>query len=119
MLVWEPVLRTPLPGAVAMRYQLDRLQSVIGLDRVRFGIIPLDVPLVTTPQNSVQVYVEDDGPHVVVETYVGEQWYDNNDPDGTVKTAAYQRAIDLQWEDAVEGEAARELILRAGGRRLS
>lgn len=106
-LLWEPVLRTPLPGYAAMRAQLDRLQTVIGLDRIRFGIIPLGVPLVTTPQNSVQVYVKDDGPHAVVETYVGDPW---SEP---AESAAYQRAIDLQWEDAAEGEGAHELILRA------
>lgn len=106
-LLWEPVLRTPLPGNTAMRSQLDRLQSVIGLDRIRFGIIPLGVPLITTPQNSVQVYVKDDGPHAVVETYVGDPWSD------AAESAAYQSAIDLQWEDAVEGNAARELILGA------
>lgn len=105
-LITEPVLRFLLPEPAVMRAQLDRLQTMIGLDRIRFGIIPMGVQLATTPQNSVQVYVEDE-PRAVVETYFGEHWCD------AAETAAYQRVIDLQWKDAVEGERARELIIRA------
>ena len=52
-LLAEPVLRWLLPSPAVMRAQLDRLQGVIGLDRIRLGIVPMGVELATTPQNSV------------------------------------------------------------------
>lgn len=105
-LLAEPVLRWLLPAPTVMRAQLDRLQGVIGLDRIRLGIIPMGVELATTPQNSVQVYVADE-PVAVAETYIGETWHRGDE------AAAYMRAIDRQWEDAVEGDDARRLIARA------
>jgi uncharacterized protein Usg len=106
-LIAEPVLRWLLPEAPVMREQLDRLQTVIGLDRVRFGIIPMGVQLATTPQNTVEIYYTDNDVIAVTETYIGENWHLAAD------AAKYARALDLQWEDAVEGDAARELIVRA------
>jgi hypothetical protein len=70
-LLAEPVLRWLLPPADVMRGQLDRLQTVVGLPNVRFGIIPLGVPLPITPQNSFQTY--DDV--AIVETFIGETTY--------------------------------------------
>lgn len=105
-LLAEPVLRWLLPAPAVMRAQLDRLQGVIGLDRIRLGIVPMGVELATTPQNSVQVYVADE-PVAVAETYIGETWHRGDE------AAAYMRAIDRQWEDAVEGDDARRLIARA------
>jgi transcriptional regulator with XRE-family HTH domain len=105
-LLAEPVLRWLLPAPAVMRAQLDRLQGVIGLDRIRLGIIPMGVELATTPQNSVQVYVADE-PVAVAETYIGETWHRGDE------AAAYMRAIDRQWADAVEGDDARRLIARA------
>jgi transcriptional regulator with XRE-family HTH domain len=105
-LLAEPVLRWLLPAPAVMRAQLDRLQGVIGLDRIRLGIIPMGAELATTPQNSVQVYVADE-PVAVAETYIGETWHRGDE------AAAYMRAIDRQWADAVEGDDARRLIARA------
>ncbi|MEV0810896.1 Scr1 family TA system antitoxin-like transcriptional regulator [Micromonospora sp. NPDC050200] len=39
-----------------MRGQLDRLQTVVGVPNIRFGILPLGVQLAITPQNSFQMY---------------------------------------------------------------
>jgi transcriptional regulator with XRE-family HTH domain len=111
-LIAEPVLRWLLPEAPVMREQLDRLQTVIGLERVRFGIIPMGVQLATTPQNTVEIYYTDMEIVAVTETYIGETWHRDED------AGKYARAIDLQWEDAVEGNAARELIVRARDRLL-
>jgi transcriptional regulator with XRE-family HTH domain len=105
-LLAEPVLRWLLPGPAVMRAQLDRLQSVIGLERIRFGIVPMGVELATTPQNTVEVYVGSETV-AVAETYIGETWHRDDE------AAAYNRAIDRQWEDAVEGDAARQLIAAA------
>lgn len=102
----EPVLRWLICPPAVMRSQLDRLQTVIGLDRVRFGILPMGVELATTPQNSFQLYVADE-PVVALETFVGEDF-----ARGEV-AAHYERVLELLWEEAVTGEAAREMIVAA------
>jgi hypothetical protein len=102
-----PVLHWRLVPPVVMRAQLDRLQTVIGLDHVRFGILPMDVELATTPQNSFQIYMRPE-PVVVVETFVGEDAYLD-----TRRLEGYTRAMDLLWEEAVTGEDARRLIINA------
>jgi len=43
----------------------------------------------------------------VAETFIGETWHRGGEAE------AYGRALDRQWENAVEGERARELIVRA------
>lgn len=105
-LLAEPVLRWLLVPAPVMRSQLDRLQTVIGLECVRFGIVPMGAELVITPQNSVQIYAGDETV-AVAETFIGETWHRGDE------AAAYERAIARLWEDAVEGDRARDLILRA------
>ncbi|PWU54038.1 hypothetical protein DLE60_05805 [Micromonospora globispora] len=79
------------------------LQTVVGVPNIRFGILPLGVPLATTPQNSFQMY--DDV--AIVETFVGETTYRDDE------AATYTRAIERLWNDAVTGEGARRLIVRA------
>jgi transcriptional regulator with XRE-family HTH domain len=105
-LIAEPVLRWLLPSPAVMRAQLDRLQGVIGLERIRLGIVPMGVELATTPQNTVEIYVGDETV-AVAETYIGETWHRGDE------AKAYMRAIDRQWEDAVEGDDARRLIALA------
>ncbi|MFG2245528.1 helix-turn-helix domain-containing protein [Spirillospora sp. NPDC048823] len=105
-LLAEPVLRWLICPPAVMRSQLDRLQTVIGLDRVRFGILPMGVELATTPQNSFQIYVTDQAV-VALETFVGEDF-----ARGEV-AAHYERVLDLLWEEAVTGNEARELIVAA------
>lgn len=105
-LLAEPVLRWLLTVPAVMHTQLDRLQTVIGLERIRFGIVPMGVQLGTTPQNSVQVYVGDETV-AVTETFAGEVFHRDE------TAAAYERALDRLWTDAVEGDRARELIVRA------
>lgn len=106
-LIAEPVLRWLLPSPAVMRAQLDRLQSVIGLERVRFGIVPMDVQLETAPQNTVELYYNPEGIVAVAETFIGETWHRD------AEAEKYARALDRQWKDAIEGDAARDLILRA------
>ncbi len=102
-LLLEPVLRLLICPPQVMRVQLDRLQTVIGLPNVRFGIIPLGVELGTTPQNSFQLY----GDTAVVETFVGEWTHRPED------SATYAHVLERLWADAVEGDAARRLIVAA------
>lgn len=102
----EPVLRWLICPREVMREQLDRLQTVIGLARVRFGIIPMGVELPTTPQNSFQLYVGEET-IAAVETFIGETFHRDEEAD------AYGRALDRLWDEAVTGDAARQLIISA------
>jgi transcriptional regulator with XRE-family HTH domain len=105
-IIGEPVLRFLLVPPGVMRGQLDRLQAVIGMDRVRFGIIPMGVELRWTPQHSFQIYIRDE-PVVEVESVVKGPWYRGEDAE------RFNRFFDWLWDEAVEGPAARELIVSA------
>lgn len=105
-LLAEPVLRWLICPPAVMRGQLDRLMTVIGLERVRFGILPMGTELATTPQNSFQIYAGKETV-AIVETFIGETIHDGDQAD------AYGRALDAMWQEAVEGDRARELILQA------
>jgi Domain of unknown function (DUF5753) len=105
-LLAEPVLRWLLCPPPVMRAQLDRLQTVIGLPSIRFGIVPMGVELRTTPQNNVQLYVGAET-IAVCENFADEPFYRGE------KAELFGRAVDLLWEEAVEGDAARTLIARA------
>lgn len=102
-LIAEPVLRWRMFPASVMRGQLDRLQTVIGMPNIRFGILPLDRPISMTPQNSFSTYDE----VAIVETFAGETIY--SEPD----SATYLRAMDVLWSDAATGDDARRLIVAA------
>lgn len=105
-LLAEPVLRWLICPPAVMRSQLDRLQTVIGLEHVRFGILPMGVELATTPQNSFQVYVGEET-LAVVDTFLGEDFYRDE------KAVAYGHVLDRLWDEAVTGDQARELIIAA------
>lgn len=105
-LLSESVLRWLICPPAVMREQLDRLQTVVGLARIRFGIVPMGVELATTPQNSFQLYVGDE-PVAAVETFIGETFHRGDEAEG------YGRALDRMWDEAVTGERARELIIAA------
>lgn len=102
-LLAEPVLRWGLCPPDVMVGQLDRLLTLSALANVRLGILPLDRPMTTIPQNGFVLF--DDV--AIVETFIGETVHDEDE------SAAYARALDRLWADAVEGDAARRLILRA------
>lgn len=106
-LIAEPVLRWLIVPADVMRAQLDRLQTMIGMDRVRFGIIPMGTPLVTVPQNTVELYTRDDDVIAVAETFIGETWHRGDE------ARRYASVLDTLWDDAAEGEHARQLIVAA------
>lgn len=105
-LLAEPVLRWLLVPPAVMRTQLDRLQSVIGLDHIRLGVLPLGRELAVTPQNSFQVHVGEET-IVSVETFVGESFYRGDD------ALRYADVLDHMWGEAVVGDEARELIFAA------
>jgi hypothetical protein len=100
----EPVLRWRMGPPGTMQAQLDRLQSVLGRENVRLGIIPFEADLTTVPQNSFDLF---DDRLAVVETFVGESTHTG------AEAATYARALDRLWADAVTGEDARRLIAAA------
>lgn len=104
LLLNEPVLRwTSIPSKIR-RSQLDRLNSVIGLDNVRLGIYPsLSAPVGRTPINGFELF-DDIG---YVETWIGDGPRLLAD-----QVSEYDEVLAHLWQYAVEGDAARELINR-------
>lgn len=105
-LIAEPVLRWLLVPPAVMRTQLDRLVSVIGLDQIRVGVIPLGAELPWTPLDTYQIYVGDETV-VLVESLVEESPHRGDEAD------RYGRLADHLWDEAVTGDQARRLILAA------
>lgn len=99
----EAALRFLYSSPEVMRGQLDRLQSVIGMPNVRFGIVPFGVPLGIVLQNPFVLY--DD--LALAETYVGEPAASQEE------SKQYANSLDLLWQSAVTGDAARRLIASA------
>lgn len=100
----EPVLRWLLCDPAVMRAQLDRLSGVIGMPRIRLGILPLGVRLRWIPTASVTVY---EGPDVADAEHLTGVVYRGQD------VADINQAIDRLWDDAVTGDDARRLIMDA------
>ena len=102
-LLAESVLHWLLCTREEMAAQLDRLQTVMSLPNVRFGIIPFGVQLQITPQNSFQLY--DD--IAIIETFIGETVHRGTE------AGAYAQAMDRLWTQAATGSQARHLIVQA------
>ena len=102
-LLGEAALRWVVCPPEVMSAQLDRLQTILGLPNVRFGVIPLGAQLPVMPWNSFALF--DDVAHV--ETIVGETIH------GPKESDVYARVIDRLWGEALTGEDARQLIVRA------
>ncbi|MFH9957299.1 helix-turn-helix domain-containing protein [Streptomyces roseolus] len=94
--------RTCPPHAHAA--QLDRLMSVIGLDTVELGIVPLAAELRAAPNHGFWIY---DRRLVIVETIGTEMWLAD-----AASIETYERAWDWLWESAVQRRQARALIGR-------
>ncbi|WP_433730925.1 Scr1 family TA system antitoxin-like transcriptional regulator [Actinoplanes sp. CA-051413] len=97
----ESSLRILLCAPDVMRAQIGSLYTLIGRPNVRFGIIPQGVRLTTTPQNAFGVYDED---LVVVETFAVDEKYRGKVPE------KYIQVMDLLWENAIEGDGARDIL---------
>jgi transcriptional regulator with XRE-family HTH domain len=102
--ITEAALRLVLCPRDAMQAQLDRLLGLtFGRANVWFGIIPFGVELLTVPQNRFLMLDET----VLVEDFADEVTYRGE------RAATYAKAMDLLKAEAVEGESARALILKA------
>lgn len=104
-LVWEGALYTRTCPAEVQAAQLDRLISVIGLDTIELGIVPLAAELRRAPGHGFWIY---DRRMVIVETIGTEMWLDDEE-----SIALYERAWGWLAESAVYGPAAQRLISRA------
>jgi transcriptional regulator with XRE-family HTH domain len=99
----ESVLRWLIVPPPVMHAQLDRLLTAMGMSNIRLGLLPFGVRLATAPQNKFELY--DD--QAIVETFVGETVHSGKESE------TYARAMDRLWDEAVTGDEARQLILRA------
>lgn len=105
ILVTEAGLENPICPPEVMAPQLVRMQGLIGIAHVRFGIVPLGVKLEVVPMHGF-VIVDD---LVLVEITHAEL---------TVAEPAdvklYRRVTELLFESAAEGEEARKILVRVG-----
>jgi transcriptional regulator with XRE-family HTH domain len=103
-LMTEAVIRFVLPDSnEVMRDQLDRLISLSRFPNVRLGIIPFGVHLPVTPQAGIQIY----GDTGAIEHFLKHEYFYGAD------LAKLERILAALWEEAVEGDAARQLIIAA------
>lgn len=100
------------PGRLeVMPAQLDLLVTRSALPNVRLGIIPFLRPLSWMPGPSgFTIYDADDA---YTEGWTEDRRFAGSD------VATLHRGMDRMWRDAVEGEQARELIIRAQDRLLA
>ncbi|MFE7077405.1 helix-turn-helix domain-containing protein [Streptomyces sp. NPDC057620] len=104
-LIWEAALYVQTCPPDVLAGQLDRLSSVIGLDTVELGVIPLAAPLRRAPSHGFWIY---DQRLVIVETISTEMWLDDAD-----SIALYERAWEWLRESALHEAQARRMIGRA------
>lgn len=108
ILIAEAVLTDQLVDAPVLAGQLQRLLDIMDLPNVRFGIVPQHgVRRRTALQVGFAMY--DD--MAIVETYVTPTSYQGE------AAERLARVIDRLWNEAVEGDEAREMI-RAARRAL-
>lgn len=105
IVMWEAALHAAVAPREVLAAQMDRLMSVIGLDTVRLGIVPLGAQLRIPPANSFWLY---DDRLAIVEDWHAELWLDDADT-----VAVYRRVWDTLAAAAVYGTHARRLIARA------
>lgn len=104
-LIGEAALRTIRGSHAVMATQLDRLISASSLATVTIGILPLGV-LLRGPFIPVGFTLYDQD-HANIDDAVGGYQY------GGISAGSLRERLDAAWEDAVEGRAARKLILGA------
>ncbi|MEW2631650.1 helix-turn-helix transcriptional regulator [Streptomyces sp. NPDC048389] len=103
-LIWESALHARTGPRSVQAAQLDRLLSLVGLDTVELGIVPLGAELRRAPSHGFWIY---DRRLVIVETISTEMWLDDDD-----SICLYERAWDWLAESAVYGHQAQRLISR-------
>lgn len=102
-IVSEAALRFLRVSPQAMAAQLDRLVTVPGIPTIRFGVLPFGARIRSPLYDSFVTY--DD--IAVVETRVERRTYSGEDG------RTFVQDMERLWGDAVEGDEARALIVRA------
>jgi transcriptional regulator with XRE-family HTH domain len=105
VVMWETALYAAVAPSEVMAAQMDRLTSVIGLDTVHLGIVPIGARLGIPPANGFWMY---DDRLVIVEDWHAEMWLDD-----AATVGLYSRVWDTLASAAVYGTPARRLIARA------
>ncbi|RDI53328.1 helix-turn-helix domain-containing protein [Nocardia mexicana] len=108
IIIAEQALRTTVGGDDVMTGQLDRLLAVIGLPRVRLGIVPAEAEIPMQTNNFVMY----DTRMVLVETITAELTITQ-----PREITQYGQVFSVLAELAVVGDAARALITTALQRR--
>lgn len=99
----ETVLTRNVATPAIMQAQLQRLLDSLYLPGVRIGILPVYGDYHDAVRNSFELY----GQVGMVETYF------TSDPQDDGQLAKYEEVMRDIWQDAVEGERARSLIVNA------
>ncbi|MER5472527.1 helix-turn-helix transcriptional regulator [Streptomyces sp. NPDC002685] len=106
-LIWEGALHVVRCAPEAMAAQLDRLGSLIGLDRVTLGVVPFGARTPFSPKHGFWII---DERLVIADTWNAELWLDAADD-----VAYYRKVWDLMRESADFDHEAHRLIVRARG----
>jgi transcriptional regulator with XRE-family HTH domain len=104
LLMTESALMHPVAAPDVMVGQVSRLLAIIGMPRIRFGILPTGVRLPYMLMHNF--WIVDDV--VQVETVTAEMTV--VDPD---EVEIYGKLVDMLWSAAAEGDDARQLLLSA------
>ena len=104
-LLWEGALRVLICEPSVLLGQLDRLSGLLGLEAVRLGIIPFEMPVRVAPGDGFWIY---DERLVISETWNTEMWLDDG-----ADVALFSRIWGALDESAVYGAPAHRLIARA------
>lgn len=106
-LIGESALRYSVCPPSVMAAQIDRLHGLIGIEHIRFGIIPLDVRLEAVPMH---------GYHVLDSQVFAEATHTELTAIDPADLELYQRLTGALWSSAVEGSDARKLLRRVAER---
>lgn len=104
IVMWEAALHAAVAPREVLAAQLDRLASVIGLDTVRLGIVPLGASVAIPPGPGFWLY---DDRLAIVEDWHAELWLDDAD-----SVTLYRRVWDALEKSALYGTPARRLLAR-------
>lgn len=107
LLITEPVLEYAICPPRTMLAQIDRLISMVRLEHLRFGIIPLYTTLPVIPMHGFWIFDNS----VIIETNDSEIKEETPDDIGL-----YNRIMDQLWTVAVTGDDVRAILLRSAER---
>ncbi|MEU3986908.1 DUF5753 domain-containing protein [Streptomyces platensis] len=105
ILMWEAALHSLICPPAVLAAQLDHLASVMDVDSLELGVVPLRAPLKIPAANSFLIL---DNRVAVTEDWHAELWLDDADT-----IATYLKVWNTLQESAVYGTEAQSIINRA------